>query len=322
MSENVVTVGGSVAYRPYSNFSTENFKSGKTFYVDPVNGNDARNGQSWEEAFLTLTAAEDACTANQHDTVMYYAGSSSLSLTSTLVWDKNYTHLIGVCAPTRTAQRSRIMSSGNTITSLMTISATGCIFKNIYMFNGSSAATTYCTQVTGGRNYFENVHFAGMGNATPAAAVGSCSLFLNGAEENTFVNCTIGLDTAVRGNVANTQVLMDGNSLRNRFVGCDLVSASTTYTTPLMVKLVDTTATSCYTIFRDCLFYHFSVAHGAKLAAAFSVPPGTQTHDIILKDCWAVGITEWEANDRGQIWTSSSVPTAEDGGMMVEPINT
>ena len=79
-----------------------------------------------EEALAGIEAAEAKCVANQHDTVFYIGGSSGNNLAAALTWDKNYTHLIGICAPTMVAQRSRIFQT-STVTGaspLLNITAT------------------------------------------------------------------------------------------------------------------------------------------------------------------------------------------------------
>ena len=191
------------------------------FYVDSTNGADTNDGLSPINALSTILAAYNKCTANQHDVVAIVAGAAGNNLSAALVWAKNYTHLIGLCAPTGVAQRARIFQL-STLTGadpLLTISATGCIFRDFYIFQGVNDATSLTNiSVTGGRNYFENIHIAGGGHATQAINGGS-SLFLNGAEENKFVGCTIGVDTiaAATGMVA---LLFDDEAHRNVFEAC------------------------------------------------------------------------------------------------------
>jgi len=52
--------------------------------------------------------------------------------------------------------------------------------------------------ITGDRNHFKNVMFAGMGHATLAHALGAWSAKLTGAHENYFEMCSFGLDTVLR----------------------------------------------------------------------------------------------------------------------------
>lgn len=115
------------------------------------------------------------------------------------------------------------MTAGLDDATMVTISGSGCIFKNISIFHGvDQAAALTATSVTGSRNYFENVRIAGIGNDTQDAA-NACSLKLDGASENTFVNCVIGLDTIAAGTAANSEILVDGGASRNLFKDCKIV---------------------------------------------------------------------------------------------------
>ena len=280
------------------------------YFVDPANGSDGNDGLTLDSAFATITAAEDECVANQHDTVFYIAGSSSLSLTATLTWDKNYTHLIGICAPTRVGQRARIFqgSAATGLSPLINITASGCIFKNLYVFQGVDDATSLINvQVTGGRNYFENVHFAGGGHATNAVD-GAASLKLNGAEECTFVNCTVGVDT-VAAATGTAGLLFDGAGPRNIFENCNFTMYAG-HAGAKFVEVADSAGFDRYIIFRDCLF--INDATGYTMTEAFTIPAGmgSATHRIILQDCSALGATDWDTNDRGIIYANMGTITA------------
>jgi len=293
---------------------------GRVYYVDPANGSDTYDGRTPRRALATIAAAEDKCVANRNDTVVYIGGSTSASLTESLTWDKNYTHLVGICAPTNVSQRARIFNSG-AVTPLITISATGCIFKNLAIKQEYSHATAGCVTVTGGRNYFENVHFAGQIGSLAQAGASAYSLKLDGAEENLFVGCTIGVDTVVLTN--GKPLWLDGSAVRNEFDDCFFSIACET-DTKAIVRFQDTTAVDRTLIFKRCLFYNFWTNHGGKLNEVFTIPASMATCDIVLQDCIAVGFTQWAENDRGNIWVSGSAPatgTAGVGssGIVVEP---
>jgi len=156
---------------------------GNVYYLDPTNGVDTNTGTAPASAVKSMEVAYDLLTANQNDVLVYIAGTTSLTLTEALVWSKSYTHLVGYCAPTRTAQRARIfqLSTLTGISPLITVSGSGCIFENLYIFQGVADATSLIdVSVTGGRNYFKNVHFAGGGHATQAVD-GGASLKLDAA---------------------------------------------------------------------------------------------------------------------------------------------
>lgn len=53
--------------------------TGTTFYVDPSNGSDSRDGLSPEEAKATLQAAVDLCTADQGDLIVRMPGTETVT---------------------------------------------------------------------------------------------------------------------------------------------------------------------------------------------------------------------------------------------------
>lgn len=291
----------------------------KIYFVDPANGSDGNDGRTPENALAGLEAAYAKCVANQHDIVFYIAGSSGNNLAAALTWAKNYTHLIGLCAPTEVAQRARIFQT-STLTGaspLLTISASGCIFKNFYIFQGVDDATSLINvSVTGGRNYFENVHFAGGGHATQAVD-GGASLKLDGAEENTFVRCTIGVDT-IDAATGMMGILFDGEAHRNLFRECT-VRIRAGNGGAGFVEVADATGIDRDNTFIDCLFLNNS---GTDLTSGFVIPAGMGApRKILLKDCMILGTAKLDANDRGVLFGNMNAVTGADGsGEAVELI--
>lgn len=277
---------------PYSNI----------WFVDPANGSDSNIGNRQERPLATILAAYNKCTANQHDVVAYIAGSSSETLSAAFTWAKNFTHLFGICAPTRAAQRARIfqLSTLTAASPLFNITATGCIFKDFYICQAVNDATSLVNvQVTGGRNYFENVHFAGGGHAAHAID-GGASLKLNGAEENTFVNCTIGVDT-IAAATGMAGILFDGEARRNRFIGCDLTMYAG-HAGAIFAEVADATGIDRYNIFRDCIF---SNTASTAMTEAFAIPAMGAPKRIYLMNCALHGATDWDANDRGVLFQNN-----------------
>jgi hypothetical protein len=277
------------------------------YFVDAATGSDGNDGLTPATALATIIQAESMCTANQHDTVIYIASGSSVSMTAALTWDKNYTHLVGICAPTMAAQRARIfqLSTLTGASPLFNVTATGCIFKNFYCFQGVDDATSLINwQVTGGRNYFENVHFAGGGHATQAIN-GGASLSLNGAEENTFVNCTIGVDT-ISAATGMAGVLFDGEAHRNIFKDCHFTMYAGN-AGAIFGEVIDSTGIDRYTIFKNCLFTNTS---STAMTQAFAIPAGLGApRRIYLMNCALHGATDWDGNDRGILFQNNGTIT-------------
>lgn len=295
-------------------------KNQKIYFVDPANGSDGNDGLTVNNALAGIEAAYGKCVANQHDTIIYLAGSSGVNLAAAVTWSKNYTHLIGMCAPTEAAQRARIFQT-STLTGaspLFTISATGCIFKNFYIFQGVDDDTSLINvSVAGGRNYFENVHFAGGGHATQAID-GGASLKLDGAEENTFVNCTIGVDT-VNAGTGMVGILFDTDAHRNVFKNCK-VTMHAGHTGAAFVEVADGTGIDRYNIFDNCLFVNANKAN-YEMASGFVIPAiaANRPARFILKDCIGYGAAKWDASDRGVLMGNMNAITGADlSGVVVE----
>jgi hypothetical protein len=308
-------------YRSATMFAGTN---GVDYFVDPANGNDANDGLDPENAFASIAAGYAATTANQHDIVWYIAGSSGTNLTAALTWSKNYTHLIGICAPTRIGQRARIfqLSTLTGASPLLTISASGCYFANFYIFQGVADATSLINvSVTGGRNYFENVHFAGGGHATQAVN-GGASLKLDGGatgtcEENTFVGCTIGVDT-VDAATGMMGILFDGEAHRNEFYECTVRMRAGNGGAGF-VEIVDATGIDRDTKFVDCWFINNSAT---DMTSGFVIPAGMGApRKLLLKDCVILGTAKLDASDRGVLFGNMNAVTGADtSGEMVELI--
>ena len=283
---------------------------GNWHFVDPANGNDGNDGKTPNSAFASIVRAHTKATANNHDVVAYISGSSSVTLQTAFTWSKNYTHLIGIAAPSQRAQRSRIfqLSTLTGASPLMTISASGCVFDNFYIFQGVNDATSLINvSVTGGRNYFNRVHFAGGGHATQAIDDGA-SLKLDGAEECYFRNCTIGVNTidAATGMVG---LLMDTNAHRITFEHC-LLDMRAGNSGAAFVEVADATGIDRDIQFDNCSFINNST--GNDMASAFLIPAMGEPRQILLKDCMFHNVTTLDTNDRGVLFGNMDVVTGAD----------
>jgi hypothetical protein len=297
--------------------------AGKVFFLNPshANADDNNDGQDPNHPFATLAAAFAACTANQHDTIVYVAGDTGLNLSAALNWNKNYTHLVGIAAPTETAQRARIfqLSTLTGASPLLTISASGCIFQNLYIFQGVDDATSLINvSVIGGRNYFENVHFAGGGHAAQAID-GGASLKLDGAEENTFFRCTIGVDT-INAATGMVGLLFDGEAHRNLFRECTFRLRAGN-SGAAFVEVADATGIDRDNTFIGCLFINNSTAN--DMASAFVIPAGMgEPRLLLLKDCLLHNVTKLDANDRGVLFGNMNAITGADlSGVAVQLVS-
>lgn len=294
-------------------------KSSKVFVVDPVNGNNSSSCLTFQNPCLTLAAAYAKTTSGRNDTVLLVGSATATEPATTLTWSNSYTHLVGVTGNLPgMGQRARIVgTSANALTSVVTFSGSGCIVKNVQIFNGASTAIDAgAATVSGSRNYFENVFFAGMGDATalgPATRAGGYSLTVSGSE-NTFKNCTIGLDTIVR-SAANAELVVSG--VRNTFDGGMVLSNSVT-AGKFLVKIDNSAGDLRWTRFKDMLFYNYTENWATGITDAFDMPAGGSTHAVLLENCTLAGVGTGWADTVTHIYFAQPAPNA-GGGVSTSP---
>jgi len=297
---------------------------GNIFYCDPANGSDSNDGTSLSKAVDTLSAALALCTAGKNDVVVLVGDGGTTAtarITTSLDWNKNATHLIGITAPTWEAQRCRIShltTATANVNPLMTVSASGCTFANFSFYQGVGEASTdeKLIDITGDRNYFYNIHFGGMGHATGAGRAGSYLIYLNDGDENTFDHCAIGLETIQRG-AANASVKIANGSQRNRFYDCEFPMAAS-QTSPLWLDASGSNALNGSTIiFRRCLFRNLLNISGAATPAVVASVAADVNGTVIFDDCGMMG-TKWAAAATTVQVISRAVSNGFSGGKAVQ----
>jgi len=276
------------------------------YFVDAANGDDSNDGLRPEKPLATITAAYGKCVAGQHDVVALISSTSGHTLTAALTWSKSYTHLVGLAAPVRTAQRSRIFAASDLDDAeFITISGTGCIFKNLYIFHGPDEATALGNvKVTGGRCYFENVHFAGGGHETNAID-GCYSLGLYGGDgEHLFKNCTFGLTTIGADAGVRCVALLGGYTPRVVFEDCTFAIHAEA-AGAMIVEADGGDHIIEYMLFKNCLF--FNEAEQA-IDTAFEIDTvNVSRQHFLLLNCWRnSGIDDWEDQAKACVWVGGS----------------
>lgn len=303
------------------------FMNGKTFFVKPgtlAGGNDGNDGRGIDTPLATCAQAHSLMTADAND-VAYLLSSSATaintsdSLTSTLVWSKDLSHLVGVNAGNRIGQRSRIAAlstaTGTNLAPLVTWSADGCYCTNIQFISElASADAIGGVVVSGERNHFKNCHFAGAANSTQDVA-GQYSLKVTGSE-NLFEDCVIGIDTVSR-STATYEMQLSGGATRNIFRNCVIL----TYAGANTMRFLDVPATGIdrFVLFENCTFINPVQSAAVAMTEAFSVATGTSPNGmILLKNCTMIGATDWEANvESGRTYIDGAAPTNNTSGIAV-----
>lgn len=289
---------------------------GNVYYLNPSHPDavDTGNqGTSPDHPFLTLPAAYAACEDGNNDMIIYQGGPTSLTLDEALVWAKDYTHLIGDCAPVRVSKRARIFqdAAATGLSPLLDITATGCHFENFMIFQGvDDDASLVNVRVSGDRNFFWNVHFAGGGHATQAIN-GGASLVINGGEENDFVECVIGLDTIAAGDgMAGLVIAATGGAARNRFIDCDFLLYAGN-AGAIFAELLGNSGLDRFLKFQNCDFINLSTT---EMTQVFAVDAGFDISNkrVLLRDCTKIGAGKWDNGDTGLIMGNMDAYTGAD----------
>ena len=309
----------------YSNILAVNaMTQGKIWHVKPYSGRDSRDGKTANTAVKTLAKALSKATANQNDIVLLYAESNSAASTtdyqsSTLDWNKDMVHLVGVNAGSPLGLRSRVAfaSAYNTASNLFTLSADSCFISNIEFFAGvAGTSPTGCMQVTGDRNYLKNCVIAGIGADTNDIA-DAYSLYLNGVEHMLIEDCEIGLQTIDAGTAANSEILM-ANTVKNVvFSGGKVVRRIEHATNHPLVKVAGATSLDGIIEFkRNFGFISYSTNNGFSNASPFKfVAQPTQGKIVIDPTCYMTNGTtagKWDVGDYDTIIVTGSPTPAAD----------
>lgn len=297
------------------------FIAGTWYFVDPTDGSATNTGKSPLNAFASIKSAYDACTTGAGDGICVIsrgitsAGCTSY-LTAALDWTKWGITVIGIAAPTKFSQRARISTAAANLAYLIDVQGSNNIFKNLSFYNGGTTGAGG-VKVSGGRNYFENVHFmGGMGMTTPTVNDYSLTLTGTGCEENTFVGCVLGNDTFNKGDVASAELILTSGTQRNRFVNCEFLTYRSAGTTAGFIKSSGGDSITRTLLFDNCFFHVYRDGNVTSEAAVFI---GTVPNNgfIIFKDCFRHGVTDWAAvAATGRVY-SASLAATEAGGITI-----
>lgn len=283
---------------------------GNSWFVLENGGLDTNVGSA-VSPFKTLARAELAAVANNND-VVYYSGT--VHLTAALNWAKNGVSLVGLSAPSDN-DRARISQTGSAVFSpLVNVTAQGCSFVNTATFHGfDDASAQICWQDLGGRNFYSNVQFLGMGNATAAAQAGGRSLVVGGSGENLFIGCTVGLDTVVRATNPNASLELIAGTPRNIFrqtVFQSLCSLATDVHIKVGAGGIDR-----YALLDGCSFIN-AVESGAVALNAAIAADNAAGGAVCLQNPFSLGATAMAT--AGPVYIVGGVPVAATSGIAIK----
>lgn len=283
-------------------------KNSNVYVVDGANGLDTNGGDRWSSPLKTVSAAYAKCVTGQNDVILVVASTSAVNEAAAITWSKNLTHLVGLGSPVHAGQRTRIACNATGLSPFLTISGYGCIFRNLYIWQGQDdAASLINVSVTGQRNYFENIHFAGGGHASQAID-GGASVLISGGSENRFVDCTFGVDTVNSGTgMAALVYAASGEAARNLFQKCRF-TLQAGHAGAIFVELLGNSGIDRYQLFEDCIFVNLS---GTAMTSAFAVAAGFDPANkrVLLRNCALIGATDWDSANRNILYLNNGTIT-------------
>jgi hypothetical protein len=291
------------------------FTQGNIWHVKPYSGSDTTgSGRSPKSAFKTIKVALAAATADQNDVILLYSEAVSGALTtdllaSTLTWNKDLTHLIGVGSGVSMSPRARIspVAAYDSAAPTMNVTAGGCYFANLQVIMDCVGVTPLgALSITGGaRNRFDNCHFLGMVYATNDIS-GAYSLLLSGAEECEFHDCTIGSDRIALGASANSQIKIAATSKNILFKDCRVRIVSTHGTNSLFLRAPAGSLDGAV-IFQNCVGVNSQSRNvsGVELTYAFAVTADAGG-DVVLDANSAFQATDLNATDAGNVYAAGA----------------
>lgn len=300
---------------------------GRVFWCDPANGGDSQDGMSLGSAVKSLLTAYNMCTAGLNDIVILVSDGGTTGtarVDAAFTWAKNATHLIGLCSPTMYSQRARIANTAATtaFANFFTVSASGCIFKNIQFYQGFTTGTTseICMTVTGSRNQFKNCSFASMQSTTSAGSASSRNLKIGlaGSGENLFEDCVIGTDTFTR-STTNASLELSGATPRNVFRRCHFP----TYTSNAGALGILGTGADCldrFNVFESCTFINAIKSGSTQMTVLVSLTNAAPGGMLLFKDCASIGATKFgDTIALANSYLDMAAVSGSAGGLMVVP---
>jgi hypothetical protein len=261
---------------------------GKWYFCDPTHGNAQGDALTPQSANSDLLTCYNLTRDGYNDGVVFIGGATAWNPSTMLTWSNTYTHLIGTSAQPGRGNRCRIVATAAVpLVVPVTFSGDGCVIRNIQINNeGAAGAARGCAIVTAQRCLFENVFFM---CPTSTDAV-SYSLKLSGGE-NTFVRCTIGQHTLVRGAASYGLWVLKGagDCQGNKFIDCEILSWSSV-TTHVPVKIATDVDVDNFTIQFENLLVSNIISGAGTLGHAIIDGATNAGHQVILKGiCTFIG---------------------------------
>lgn len=283
------------------------------------------NGMDDSKIFATLATAYTACTSGRGDVIV--AMPATYTVTASLTWDKDNTHLVGAGGPLSRGAMSGttgdVLFNSTTITvaSIIDVTADHVQFHNIQLRNaGANASCLTALKLSAGRSFYaEGCQFVGHAAATQVATAATSSLWFYSASTLRpwgayFKDCKIG-DAGEVVRTAGSVIYFSGTTAYTpkyiTFDHCVIEGWCQTAS----VATVDFSANYCidrYVLFDNCLFYNYYVNNAGTATEVFDNGCGT-TFNVLLKDCMQQGHAAWNTTGLNYFYGNSAAAGATGG---------
>lgn len=245
----------------------------------------------------TIPVAYNACAGSKNEVVHLTVGDHTL--TETLTWSKNNTHLVG-SSPTRFQPHLDIWQSG-AFTPMLEISGRGNVLANMTIRHGTAAEDVVGALISGRYNTFENVYFY-----TPQVAAQDVAAYRGvriTGHNNYFKSCRFGADGVSRDG-ENYNVTIEG--VGNVFEDCTFI-ITIDGTAPHFLGFCIDYARDCrVTMFRNCTFIAYSADWGVALGEAIGIGVSIAGGLYFDSRCQFINVTKVCATATGTfVWMAS-----------------
>jgi hypothetical protein len=268
-------------------------KSGENsynFYRDKINE---------ANLHLAIAKAEEALVTKRNDVLLVTPDSHDWrgdagATTTTLTWDKESTHMLGMSPPNLLGyNRSRFSHAGNSLAavSMLTVSGASNIFQNIRWMHGIGQHDHTLLTLSGSGNTFKQCGFGTPMFGLQAADADFRGVVVSGSM-NHFKDCMFGSTNDIDRSAANAILqFTTGSGPWNVFENCVFRSRSGGgQTTAIFIDDACTATVQDYTaIFLNCQFIHKGSGTG-HLAVGITKAANTSRYLYFDSRCTFAGV--------------------------------
>jgi len=251
----------------------------------------------------SVTDAYARLTSGRGDTI--HLTPEAHTLAASLTWAYSNSKLLGQSPAGMFAHRSRIGMS-TTFSPMITVSGSNNLFQNIYTQHGTAATDYIGWTISGHRNVFDHVHFAGPMNAAQGGHASYIGVNVTGSE-NYFKHCVFGSKSIGRDEVTPNLKIAGGDNI---FEDC-LFVLQLTDTDPIFVLVDNSTTVNAW--FKGCQFFAFSPNQAAAMAVAFAFSAGASADITLDAGCAFHNVTKLAASaSMHYLWTPTVFAATTD----------